>query len=68
MFLVVDIDNAVERLQALGGELVGEIVQYEDAYRLCYLRGPRASSSGSLRRSGDRRYDDVLRIPRAVVA
>jgi hypothetical protein len=30
----------VERLQALGGELVGEIVQYEDTYRLCYLRGP----------------------------
>jgi hypothetical protein len=30
----------VERLQALGGELVGEIVQYEDAYRLCDLPGP----------------------------
>jgi catechol 2,3-dioxygenase-like lactoylglutathione lyase family enzyme len=40
MFNVDDIDNVVERLQALGGELVGEIVQYEDAYRLCYLRGP----------------------------
>jgi catechol 2,3-dioxygenase-like lactoylglutathione lyase family enzyme len=40
MFDVDDIDDVVERLQALGGELVGEIVQYEDAYRLCYLRGP----------------------------
>jgi catechol 2,3-dioxygenase-like lactoylglutathione lyase family enzyme len=40
MFNVVDIDDVVERLQALGGELVGDIVQYEDAYRLCYLRGP----------------------------
>ena len=40
MFNVDDIDEVVERLQALGGELVGEIVQYEDAYRLCYLRGP----------------------------
>ncbi len=40
MFNVDDIDDVVERLQALGGELVGEIVQYEDAYRLCYLRGP----------------------------
>jgi catechol 2,3-dioxygenase-like lactoylglutathione lyase family enzyme len=40
MFAVDDIDDVVERLQALGGELVGEIVQYEDAYRLCYLRGP----------------------------
>ena len=40
MFAVDNIDDVVERLQALGGELVGEIVQYEDAYRLCYLRGP----------------------------
>jgi catechol 2,3-dioxygenase-like lactoylglutathione lyase family enzyme len=40
MFNVDDIDDVVERLQALGGELVGEIVQYADAYRLCYLRGP----------------------------
>jgi catechol 2,3-dioxygenase-like lactoylglutathione lyase family enzyme len=40
MFTVEDIDDVVERLQALGGELVGEIVRYEDAYRLCYIRGP----------------------------
>jgi catechol 2,3-dioxygenase-like lactoylglutathione lyase family enzyme len=40
MFNVDDLDGVVERLEALGGELVGEIVQYEDAYRLCYLRGP----------------------------
>ena len=40
MFNVDDIDVVVERLGALGGELVGEIVQYEDTYRLCYLRGP----------------------------
>ena len=40
MFNVDDIDDVVERLEALGGELVGEIVQYEDTYRLCYLRGP----------------------------
>ena len=40
MFNVDDIDDVVERLQAFGGELVGEIGQYEDAYRLCYLRGP----------------------------
>jgi catechol 2,3-dioxygenase-like lactoylglutathione lyase family enzyme len=40
MFNVDDIDDVVERLQALGGELVGEIVRYEDTYRLCYLRGP----------------------------
>jgi catechol 2,3-dioxygenase-like lactoylglutathione lyase family enzyme len=40
MFNVDDLDDVVERLQALGGALVGEIVRYEDAYRLCYLRGP----------------------------
>jgi len=40
MFNVEDIDDTVARLQALGGELVGEIVDYEDIYRLCYLRGP----------------------------
>ena len=40
MFNVEDVDDVVGRLQALGGELLGEIVQYEDAYRLCYLRGP----------------------------
>ncbi len=40
MFNVDDIDDAVRRLRAIGGELVGEIVQYENAYRLCYLRGP----------------------------
>lgn len=40
MFNVDDIDDVVERLGRLGAELVGEIVRYEDAYRLCYLRGP----------------------------
>ena len=40
MFAVDDIDDAVARLQAHGAALVGEIVQYEDSYRLCYLRGP----------------------------
>ena len=39
MFAVDDIDDVVARLQSLGGELVGEIAQYEDA-RLCYMRGP----------------------------
>ena len=40
MFAVDDIDDVVARLQALGAELVGEVVQYEDSYRLCYVRGP----------------------------
>jgi catechol 2,3-dioxygenase-like lactoylglutathione lyase family enzyme len=40
MFAVDDIDEVLGRLQAHGAELVGEVVQYEDQYRLCYLRGP----------------------------
>ena len=40
MFNVEDIAESVKRLQELGGELVGEIVRYGDAYRLCYMRGP----------------------------
>jgi catechol 2,3-dioxygenase-like lactoylglutathione lyase family enzyme len=40
MFAVDDIDEVLARLQAIGAELVGEVVQYEDAYRLCYVRGP----------------------------
>ena len=40
MFAVDDIDDVVARLRSHGAELVGEIVQYEDIYRLCFLRGP----------------------------
>ncbi len=40
MFTVENVDETVSRLQGLGAELVGEIVQYEDTYRLCYIRGP----------------------------
>jgi catechol 2,3-dioxygenase-like lactoylglutathione lyase family enzyme len=40
MFAVSDIDDTVGRLRAHGAELVGEVVQYENEYRLCYVRGP----------------------------
>lgn len=40
MFTVVNVDDTVARLQAIGAELIGEVVQYENAYRLCYMRGP----------------------------
>lgn len=39
MFAVQDIDELVTRLLKHGGQLVGEIVQYENAYRICYIRG-----------------------------
>ena len=40
MFAVDDIDDVVDRLRSHGAELVGEIAQYEDMYRLCFMRGP----------------------------
>jgi catechol 2,3-dioxygenase-like lactoylglutathione lyase family enzyme len=39
-FAVDDIDTVVAGLRARGAELVGEVVRYEDSYRLCYVRGP----------------------------
>jgi catechol 2,3-dioxygenase-like lactoylglutathione lyase family enzyme len=40
MFTVESVDDTVARLRANGAELIGEVVQYEDKYRLCYMRGP----------------------------
>ena len=40
MFTVEDVDDTVTRLLAHGAHLVGEVVQYEDKYKLCYVRGP----------------------------
>jgi catechol 2,3-dioxygenase-like lactoylglutathione lyase family enzyme len=40
MFSVESVDDTVARLLAIGAELVGEVAQYEDKYRLCYMRGP----------------------------
>jgi catechol 2,3-dioxygenase-like lactoylglutathione lyase family enzyme len=40
MFAVDDIDETLARLRKRGAQLVGEVVQYEDLYRLCYIRGP----------------------------
>jgi catechol 2,3-dioxygenase-like lactoylglutathione lyase family enzyme len=40
MFAVDDLDDTLARLRKHGAQLVGELVQYEDIYRLCYIRGP----------------------------
>jgi catechol 2,3-dioxygenase-like lactoylglutathione lyase family enzyme len=40
MFTVDDLDDTVARLRKLGAQLVGEVVNFEDVYRLCYLRAP----------------------------
>ena len=40
MFTVVDLDETLARLRNHGAQLVGEVVQYQQSYRLCYIRGP----------------------------
>src|SRR6186997_686225 len=40
MFAVEDLDETLARLRKHGAQVVGEVVQYEDSYRLCYIRGP----------------------------
>jgi catechol 2,3-dioxygenase-like lactoylglutathione lyase family enzyme len=40
MFAVDDLDATLDRLRPHGAQLVGDVVQYEDVYRLCYIRGP----------------------------
>src|SRR5579884_2172635 len=55
MFTVDDLDGTLARLRRCGAELVGDVVQYEDTYRLCYIRGPEGLLIGlaeELRSSG----------------
>ncbi|MFN8133112.1 MAG: VOC family protein [Solirubrobacteraceae bacterium] len=52
MFAVDDVDDVVARLRSHGAELVGEIAQYEDIYRLCYIRGPEGILIGLAERLG----------------
>src|SRR3954464_4504433 len=52
MFAVDDLDDVGARLRSHGGELVGEIAQYEDIYRLCFLRGPEGIIIGLAERLG----------------
>jgi catechol 2,3-dioxygenase-like lactoylglutathione lyase family enzyme len=40
MFAVEDIDDTLDRLSKRGAKVVGKVVQYQDTYRLCYIRGP----------------------------
>jgi len=54
MFTVDDIGDTLARLGKRGAELVGEVVQYEETYRLCYIRGPEEFSSGLPKSSASR--------------
>lgn len=61
MFAVENIDDLVARLRRHGAELVGEIAQYEDIYRLCFLRGPEDIILGLAERLSDQSGTDVPR-------
>ena len=52
MFAVDDVDDVVARLRGHGAELVGEIAQYEDVYRLCFVRGPEGFIVGLAQKLG----------------
>ena len=54
MFTVEDIDDTLARLCKRGAQLIGEVVQFEDANRLCYIRGPKGFSSGLPKNSGEK--------------
>jgi catechol 2,3-dioxygenase-like lactoylglutathione lyase family enzyme len=52
MFAVDDLDDTLARLRMHGAELVGEVVQFEDVYRLCYVRGPEGVLIGLAEQTG----------------
>jgi catechol 2,3-dioxygenase-like lactoylglutathione lyase family enzyme len=60
MFAVEDIDDVVARLRRHGAELVGEIAQYEDVYRLCFMHGPEGIIIGLAEQLGNTSVTDVL--------
>src|SRR5687767_14702122 len=54
MFAVNDLDEMLARLRKHGAQLVGEVVQYEDSYRLCYIRGPEGLLIGLAQETSNR--------------
>lgn len=60
MFAVTDINDAIARLKRHGAELIGEVVNYEDIYRLCYLRGPEGIMIALAEQLGQKTVADIL--------
>lgn len=61
MFTVYDIDDTLARLQKMGAQLVGEVVKYEEIYRLCYVRGPEGLLIGLAEQLGKKSTKDVVK-------
>ena len=60
MFAVTDINDTIARLKKHGAELIGEVVNYEDIYLLCYLRGPEGIMVALAEQLGEKSVKDVL--------
>ena len=63
MFRVDNIDELVSRLTRHGAQLVGEVVQYEDVYRLCYIRGHEGLLIGVAEQLGNKSATDIIENP-----
>ncbi len=60
MFAVTDINDSIARLKKHGAELIGEVVNYENIYLLCYLRGPEGIINALAEQLGEKSAKDVL--------
>lgn len=60
MFQVSDLNDTLERLKKHGAELVGEVVNYENIYSLCYIRGPEGIMIGLAEQLGQKSVADIL--------
>jgi hypothetical protein len=60
MFTVEDLDAMLLKLSPLGAELVGEVVNYENVYRLCYIRGVEGLLIGLAEQLGEKTANDLL--------
>ncbi len=63
MFTVEDLNETLVRLQKRGAQLVGEVVQYEDSYQLCYIRGPEGLLIGLAQELGNKSEAEILELP-----
>jgi catechol 2,3-dioxygenase-like lactoylglutathione lyase family enzyme len=61
MFAVTDINDTIARLKKHGAELIGEVVNYEDIYLLCYLRGPEGIIIALAEQLGEKSAKDVVK-------
>lgn len=64
MFAVTNIDDVVARLRKRGATLVDQVVQFQDMYRLCYMRGPEGIIIALAEQLGERTATDILEKPR----